>query len=228
MLKKNYRADIDGLRALAVMSVFLFHLNKSWVPNGFLGVDMFFVISGFLITTIIYKGVSTHSFSFTDFYKRRIKRILPAFYLVLIVGLAFAGLFMLPEKAMEVGRSARASIFFLANILFARQVGYFEGSAEEKPFLHIWSLSVEEQFYFLFPIFLLLLFKSHFLWKHRLKVLIALFLALTGSSFINLEKFGITWEVYYLPHLRFIELLVGSFLSIALYEKKIILNRGGG
>ncbi len=228
MLKTNYRADIDGLRALAVMSVFLFHLNSSWVPNGFLGVDIFFVISGFLITTIIYKGVTTNTFSFAEFYKRRIKRILPAFYLILIVGLAFGYLFMLPELAMEVGRSARASLFFLANILFARQVGYFEGAAEEKPFLHIWSLSVEEQFYFVFPIFLLLLFKSPFLWKHRIKVLVGLFLFLSLSSFIDLQKFGITWEVYYLPHLRFIELLIGSFLAIALYDKRVILSNRGG
>lgn len=155
--KIAYRTDIDGLRALAVLAVIIFHLNPKWLPNGFLGVDIFFVLSGFLITSIIYPQINNKTFSFIEFYRRRIKRILPIFFIVIATGMLIAYLLYIPQDAIEVGRSAFYSVFFLANILFARQGGYFDTSSEEKPFLHIWSLSVEEQFYFIFPIFLILI-----------------------------------------------------------------------
>ena len=134
---KNYRADIDGLRALAVLSVVAFHFNDYRVPNGFLGVDIFFVLSGYLITNVIYNEIKQDKFSFKDFYIRRIKRILPAFFTILIVGLALARLF--------------SGNFFFAQL----DGGYFSGEINQKPFLQLWSLAVEEQFYFVFPIILI-------------------------------------------------------------------------
>ena len=140
----SYRADIDGLRALAVLSVTIFHLRASWMPNGFLGVDIFFVLSGFLITTILYREITTDTFSFTRFYIRRIRRILPAFFVVVFVALGLGLLLFQYGDLYALKKSAIASVAFLANIEFARQGGYFDVSAEEKPLLHIWSLSVEE------------------------------------------------------------------------------------
>lgn len=116
----GYRADIDGLRALAVLAVIIFHLNASWLPNGFLGVDVFFVLSGFLITSILFQDIQAGTFSFQEFYTRRIKRILPVFFVVLFVGLFFSRLLFLPEYDSSVNNTALASTFFAANLQFAR------------------------------------------------------------------------------------------------------------
>lgn len=155
MLKKNtYRPDIDGLRALAVLAVVLFHLSPTLLPNGFLGVDIFFVISGFLITTILYREMEQNNFSFANFYNRRIRRILPVCFVVIVVGLLLTRWIFLSKELYGIANSAVASVFFLSNIYFARVGGYFDISTEECPFNHIWSLSVEEQFYFIFPLLL--------------------------------------------------------------------------
>ena len=150
-----YRADIDGLRALAVLSVAIFHLNSSWMPSGFLGVDIFFVLSGFLISTILYREISTGTFSYARFYIRRMRRILPAFFAVVLVSLVLGSVLFVAEDVADLKKSALASLFFGANIYYSKGLGYFDNASEEKPLLHIWSLSVEEQFYFLFPLILM-------------------------------------------------------------------------
>ena len=124
MLKKNtYRPDIDGLRALAVLAVVLFHLSPTLLPNGFLGVDIFFVISGFLITTILYREMEQNNFSFANFYNRRIRRILPVCFVVIVVGLLLTHWLFLAKDYYSVANSAMASVFFLSNFYFARVGG---------------------------------------------------------------------------------------------------------
>lgn len=221
----SYRADIDGLRALAVLSVTIFHLRASWMPNGFLGVDIFFVLSGFLITTILYREITTDTFSFARFYIRRIRRILPAFFVVVFVALGLGLLLFQYGDLYALKKSAIASVAFLANIEFARQGGYFDVSAEEKPLLHIWSLSVEEQFYFVFPLILIFCIKmlkggGMSKLKLRLNLVLSLFALVSFAlSFVPIVVFGWELEAYYLPHLRFGELLIGSILAIALIDR---------
>lgn len=220
MLRKlSYRPDIDGLRALAVISVILFHINPDYMPSGFLGVDVFFVISGFLITSIIYKEMAEGAFSFANFYNRRIKRILPVFFVVLIVGLVIVRCLFISRDYYSVSNSAIASILFLSNIYFSRIGDYFDIAAEERPFTHLWSLSVEEQFYFIFPLLLLFIFKTKALSKNKLGTLVAILGIFILLSFVKLKNIGIELTPYYLPHLRMIELLTGAILSIFLFEK---------
>lgn len=148
----SYRADIDGLRAVAVIAVILFHIHAKLLPGGFLGVDIFFVISGYLITTIIHKELIGQRFSLLNFYQRRAKRILPAFLFMLITCTAVGAWLLMPDDFLNYLRSLRSSLFFGANLFFAKSGGYFDIDSAEKPLLHIWSLSLEEQFYFVFPL----------------------------------------------------------------------------
>lgn len=214
----KYRTDIDGLRAIAVLSVTIFHLNPHWLSGGFLGVDIFFVISGFLITSLLYRDISNDTFSFKTFYTKRIKRILPAFFVVIFVGLALAYTTFMYHDAKETGHAAFASVIFVANFVFSLGGGYFDVASEEKLFLHIWSLSIEEQFYFIVPTFLIILMKfgGGYFKKYILYILTGLLILLMVSSAIDLEAIGIPMDVYYLPHLRFAEMLVGSILAIHL------------
>ncbi|HEY0758116.1 MAG TPA: acyltransferase family protein [Acidisarcina sp.] len=155
----KYRRDIDGIRAIAVLAVMAFHLGLQFVPGGFVGVDIFFVISGYLIGGIVLDGVKDGSFSLSNFYLRRFKRILPALTFVLLV-VSIACLFiLLPPDLSAYGKSLIAAALSVANIFFWRGTGYFDHSAVEKPLLHIWSLGVEEQFYAFFPLGALLLYR---------------------------------------------------------------------
>ncbi len=152
---RDYRTDIDGLRAVAVTLVLGFHIFPTLLPGGFIGVDVFFVISGFLITGIITKGITQKNFSFLDFYARRARRIFPALTLILLASLT-AGYFLLTPKQFEdLGREAAASAMFVPNLLFWSEAGYFDAAAATKPLLHLWSLGIEEQFYLVWPICLL-------------------------------------------------------------------------
>ena len=161
----KYQPHIDGLRAIAVLSVVIFHLEGSYLPGGFLGVDIFFVISGYLITSIIYKNKLNGNFSFSDFYVRRAKRILPPLFFVLFLTLIAGYILMLPYDFYKLGISSLSVITFLANIQYSLRTGdYFSGDSAEWPLLHTWSLSVEEQYYFVFPILLFTLIVKYLYW----------------------------------------------------------------
>ncbi len=150
----KYRPEIDGLRAFAVAPVILFHAGFSRFQGGFVGVDVFFVISGYLISTIILEELKSGTFSITRFYERRARRILPALFVVVVACLPFAWMWMLPREMKDFGQSVAAVALFSSNLLFWLESGYFERAAELKPLLHTWSLAVEEQFYVGFPLLL--------------------------------------------------------------------------
>jgi peptidoglycan/LPS O-acetylase OafA/YrhL len=167
-LNINYRPEIDGLRTIAVLSVIIYHaeftlLGTKLLPGGFLGVDIFFVISGFLISSIIIRELqSTGRFSFADFYERRARRILPALFVVIFFSIPFAWWLLLPEQIIDFAKSILSSISFISNIYWLSSLQeYGAESASLKPLLHTWSLAVEEQFYILFPFVLLFLFKRN-------------------------------------------------------------------
>jgi len=157
--KTKYRPDIDGIRALAVLSVFFFHLQPNLLPGGFLGVDVFFVISGYLITGIILRENHLHTFSFVHFYARRIKRIFPALFVVLMLSAIVATFLLSPDTYINFMKSARYASCQLANFFFSREVGYFEEGFSSQPLLHTWSLGVEEQFYLFWPFLIYLCFR---------------------------------------------------------------------
>lgn len=148
------RPDIDGLRAFAVLSVVAFHAFPAWMKGGFIGVDVFFVISGFLITTIIFKNIDKGTFSFAEFYPRRIKRIFPALLLVLIASFAVGRFALLADEYQQLGKHIAAGAGFFSNFILWGEAGYFDNSAETKPLLHLWSLGIEEQFYIAWPLIL--------------------------------------------------------------------------
>lgn len=203
----SYRSDIDTLRAIAVLSVIIFHFEKNWLPGGFLGVDIFFVISGFLITMIIHREMTVGKFSFKNFYIRRIKRILPVFFVVVAVTVGVGALLFTKDDFFILWKSALASLGFVANLYYSRGQGYFDPSQEEKPLLHIWSLSVEEQYYFVFPLLLLLVVKKS--WRIQFSFLILLIILSIAASFAP-----VLVDKYYLPHLRAFEMLFGSLTAI--------------
>ena len=151
-----YRPDINGLRAIAVSAVVLYHGKIAGFSGGFVGVDVFFVISGFLISSIILADIDQDRFSIMAFYERRIRRIFPALFVILLFSFIVSSVIFLPGQFVDFARSAAAISFFISNIAFDQGAGYFGGAAEDNPLLHTWSLSVEEQFYVVFPITLLL------------------------------------------------------------------------
>lgn len=208
----SYRPDIDGLRAVAVLAVVFNHVGFSIFSGGFVGVDIFFVISGYLITGIILGQVSQGAFSFREFYIRRARRILPAFYFVLLMVVLVGYFVYLPSDYYQVSQSALSAILFSANIFFWKNSGgYFSPSAEEMPLLHIWSLSVEEQFYFIWPVMLLLLLRI------RSAFISFLFVFLVALLSFLLSEAGVIkgWSgTYYLLPFRASELLVGALLAI--------------
>ena len=205
-----YRRDIDGLRAIAVIAVVLFHFGIPGFSGGFVGVDIFFVISGFLITSIIWNQRQAGCFSFVDFWARRARRILPALFVMIIVVLAVGWFLLAPKDYEELGRSVRYQVMFVSNLLFMRQEGYFDVASDLKPLLHTWSLAVEEQFYIVFPLLLTVLSSRLKHWR----------LALFG---VLLVSFGLSvWAVAHHPEKAFFllpmrawELLAGAMLSVA-------------
>lgn len=220
MSNLRYRSDIDGLRALAVLSVVIFHINKTWLPGGFIGVDIFFVISGYLITGIIYREIVDGEFSFADFYKRRIKRILPVFFLVVTITSIVSSLVMLPSDFLYFMKSVGSTLAFSSNMFFGYAVDYFSPNTEEYPLLHTWSLAVEEQYYILFP-FALLLFNK--ILKNKKNILYALlgvcFFSVIISSVMPAYPSWIKYNYYWLPS-RAYELMIGSIAAILARDMK--------
>lgn len=206
----NYRAEIDGLRAIAVVSVILFHAKYSVFPGGFLGVDIFFVISGYLITALLLKDLQRDSFSLKSFYERRARRILPAFFVVLLCSFIAALFLMTPETAKGFYQSAIAAVLSLSNIFFVHDSDYFSTDVDMKPLLHTWSLGLEEQFYIFFPIGLFIIWKYC---RRYLAIIMGLgfLLSLMAAEFM-LYKGYITANFYLLPS-RGWELLAGSLVA---------------
>lgn len=209
----SYQPHIDGLRALAVISVFIFHLQSSYLPGGFLGVDIFFVISGYLITSIIYKQKLRNQFSFRTFYIRRCKRILPPLFLVLLFTFVIGYELLLPYDFYKLAISMISVVTFSANIQYSLRSGdYFSGDSSEWPLLHTWSLAVEEQYYFIFPILLFFLMAS---FPKRLNfILIALSILSFSLAEYMSRTSGLQSYSYYLIITRMGELLVGSLLAL--------------
>ncbi len=207
-----YRADVDGLRAVAVLAVLAFHTFPSAAPGGFAGVDMFFVISGFLISRIIFEDLKHDRFTFANFYWRRIRRIFPALVVVLAACLGLGWLLLLPDEFNELGRHVAFGAGFLVNFALWHEGGYFDTQAELKPLLHLWSLAVEEQYYAVWPL-LLCVFRRYALW-----MIVAL-----GAFSFGINIYLTTTDpsaAFYLPFTRFWELLAGSALAwVASYRK---------
>lgn len=212
-----YRPEVDGLRALAVVPVILFHAGLESFSGGFVGVDVFFVISGYLITSIILSDHARHGFSLVRFYERRARRILPALFAVIACCLPFAWRWMTPDELAAFGKSIVAVTLFSSNILFWRSSGYFDSATEEKPLLHTWSLGVEEQYYVLFP--LLLMFTWRFGKRRQ-----AWMLAGIGIASLVLCEWGSRIApdaTFYLAPTRAWELLIGSMLAFASFDRPL-------
>ena len=204
----KYRPDIDGLRAVAVLAVVAFHAFPRWMPGGFVGVDIFFVISGYLISTILLENLARDTFSFTTFYMRRIRRIFPALAVVLAASFAFGWYSLFADEFRQLGKHMAGGAGFVANILLWKEAGYFDTASELKPLLHLWSLGIEEQFYLLWPLVLWLV------WRRKFNVLSIIVLLLVASFAANLYRIGrAPTAVFYSPHTRFWELLAGSLLA---------------
>lgn len=203
-----YRPDIDGLRTLAVLPVILFHAGATWMPGGFIGVDIFFVISGYLISAIILREVQAGEFSFLRFYERRVRRIIPALLVVLLVTVAVFQIIALPDQAQGTAESAIAALLSISNFYFWRESGYFAPTAEYLPLLHTWSLAVEEQFYLIFPVILLAI------WKLRLPVRWVLVIGTIAAFIIGLWlSINKPSVAYYLLPARAWELAIGAVIA---------------
>ena len=209
-VKPKYRRDIDGLRAIAVLAVIGFHAFPAAVPGGFVGVDVFFVISGFLISTIVFASLDKGAFSYVDFYDRRIRRIFPALIIILAATWVAAWRFLYPLEYANLGKHIASGAGFVSNFVLWRDSGYFDTAAEQKPLLHLWSLAIEEQFYLVWPLSLVIF------WRF-VRVRLALVLA------VAIVSFGLcVWMTgrdpviaYYFPFTRCWELLMGALLAYA-------------
>ena len=209
----DYRPDIDGLRAISVLSVILFHVEKSLIPGGFVGVDIFFVISGFLISRNIIENIDRGRFSIYDFYIRRIRRIIPAMAVVVAATLMVSYFVMIPEDTVATSKSAVWSLGSAANIYFwlNQDTSYFAADSRELPLLHLWSLGVEEQFYLLWPV-VLLLFYTRMMAKNFLIVAIV---CAAASFFLGDIVFEISPSfAYYMLPTRSGELLLGAIVAV--------------
>jgi len=213
-LTHNYRSDIDGLRALAVVSVVLFHAFSWMVPGGYAGVDVFFVISGYLITTNILNGLNESTFTIQGFYQRRIRRIFPALVTMLTLVYAFGWFVLLATEYRQLGKHVGSGASFISNIILWQESGYFDTSSAVKPLTHLWSLGIEEQFYIVWPLLLWVIFRL------RLHILTStVVLAMASFAFglwsLNDDVVG----AYYSPINRFWELLIGAILAAVMLKR---------
>lgn len=219
----TYRRDIDGLRAFAVTGVLLHHAGVTTLGSGYSGVDVFFVISGFLIGGIVADGMAKGSFSWRHFYARRARRILPALFLVISITIIMGWVTMTPEQLRYFGGGAISTLFFLSNVWFYNRIDYFNPDAAEDPLIHTWSLAVEEQFYIFLPVLLLLI------WPLGPRVRVALLVSLTLGSFTAAVAMGSDdpMAAFYLIHARAWELLAGVLAALG-FSRAQVLGRAGG
>ena len=216
-----YRPEIDGLRALAVIPVILFHAGFQTFSGGFVGVDIFFVISGYLITTIISTELDTGSFSIITFYERRARRILPALFAVMVITSIFAYAWMMPDELKRYGQSLVATLLFSNNILLTLTSGYWSFEAEFKPLLHTWSLGVEEQYYLLFPLLLIGLRKFS---RTRIYLLIIILIIISFSTVLISQRPFPELTFYLLPT-RAWELMIGSLAALYIRSSRVITKK---
>lgn len=215
-----YRSDIDGLRAFAVTSVLIFHAFPSLIPGGFVGVDVFFVISGFLISGIIFRELEAGEFSFASFYARRVKRIFPALITMLMASYAFGWFFLFNDDFRRLGSHIFRASLFLSNFILWREAGYFDNAAETKPLLHLWSLGIEEQFYIVWPVVLWAF------WRFK-PFRLPLIAGLTSASLlwnIYQSQLDLTHD-FYSPLTRFWELSAGAWLAFHVSRRSHELPR---
>src|SRR5215475_14441332 len=212
-LTEKYRSDIDGLRAIAVISVVLYHAGVRGFGGGYVGVDIFFVISGYLITKYVNQRIEAGRFSIVEFYERRVRRIMPALFFLLIVASVLAYYTLLPTDLYNFAKSQIATTLFVPNVFFFRQSGYFDASAKLKPLLHMWSLGVEEQFYIFLPLTMVFVAR----WGRR-GTLATLYGAMVAS--FALSVFAVMVQpaaAFYLVPFRAWELLLGSLLGVSAF-----------
>lgn len=208
--KRFYRADVDGMRAVAVLAVVGYHYWGQYIPGGFIGVDIFFVISGYLLSAIIVSDVQAGRFTFSGFYERRIRRIFPALFVLLGVATAAGCLLLFPKDLLSYSRSMIAASLSSSNFYFWATTTYFGGTGGEKPLLHTWSLAVEEQFYILFPIFIVLVHRH--LPRHLRTVVTGVTVASLAWSIVDVRIDQSA--AFYLPFTRAWELLFGAMLTL--------------
>lgn len=214
-----YRPDIDGLRAIAVGSVVAFHAFPEFVPGGFVGVDVFFVISGFLITGIILAALRSGRFSYRHFYARRIRRIFPALSIVLVAVLALGWLSLFADDYAALGRHVASGAAFSSNLLLWHESSYFDVAAERKPLLHLWSLGIEEQFYILWPLLLVWSFR----WRRGPLVMTLAIAAISFASSLLIVRVDPV-AAFYAPWTRFWELLAGATLACVPMKDRVRLS----
>jgi peptidoglycan/LPS O-acetylase OafA/YrhL len=214
-MKLTYRPDIDGLRAIAVLSVLFFHTNIPGFSGGYVGVDIFFVISGYLITSILLNAIQEDSFSIAFFYERRIRRIFPALFPVIFFTVSVGAYLFDSDAFYHLGKSVIATTLFFSNILFLKESGYFDAPSLQKPLLHTWSLAVEEQFYIFFPLLLYIIHRygkgNYLIW-----LLILLVLSLSGSIY---GVYNAPSAAFYLVTHRAWELIAGSLFALQIIPK---------
>lgn len=213
----KYRADVDGLRAIAVLSVVLFHGAPGKFPGGFIGVDIFFVISGFLISSIIFSNLEQDTFSIVRFYDRRIRRVFPALITVMLISLVFGWFALLADEYKQLGKHIAGGAGFISNFVLWRESGYFDNTAESKLMLHLWSLAIEEQFYIFWPLLL------GIVWKLKLNFLLITTVITIISFVANIYVIGRNpTSAFYSPIPRFWELMIGGVLAyIALHRPEV-------
>lgn len=221
MIHPKYRPDIDGLRAIAIMAVVIFHAFPGVIPGGFIGVDIFFVISGFLISTIVFSSIAHDRYNMMEFYVRRVLRIFPSLLVVIISCLIFGWFVLYSDEFKQLGKHIASSAGFIQNFTLYRESGYFDNSAETKPLLHLWSLAIEEQFYIFWPLLLAFVWRSQ--WSF-LKITAGI-ATVSFAANINLVLNGLATEAFYLPLSRFWELMIGGVLAyVVLHRPQLILK----
>jgi len=214
---KHYRWDIQGLRAIAVLAVVLFHINPTWLPGGYIGVDIFFVISGYLIMGFIWRDLKQERFSLLNFYTKRVYRLFPALFVTVLLSSIAAYFILLPNEGEIYLKSMISTLFYVSNFYFYTEANYFNDAMEYYPLLHTWSLSVEEQFYMLFPLILMFIYRKKM--KHVLTILLLLGLVslMLSQWFVNEDA---SFAFFSSPT-RFFQFIIGGLIAIYLQGHKV-------
>jgi peptidoglycan/LPS O-acetylase OafA/YrhL len=221
LIHSNYRADIDGLRAIAILAVIAFHAFPLKFCSGYTGVDIFFVISGYLISTIIFGSLEQNRFSFTEFYGKRVKRIFPALLIVMLSSYLFGWFILFSDEFAQLGKHIAGGSTFLSNLILWSEAGYFDNASESKPLLHLWSLAIEEQFYVFWPVCIWVTY------KYRINFLFVTLVILLLSFAINLIAVFHKYDdfAFFSPFTRFWELMVGGVLAYLTIHKPALMSR---